>query len=200
MWWIWPLLAAAYLVGAIPFGYLAGKLAGVDVRKVGSGNIGSTNVHRSVGPAAAWTVFLLDSAKGALPVVAVRLLGFGIDWQMAAGLASIAGHNWPVFLKFRGGRGIATSFGVLAAITPEVAGMLIAIFIVVLSISRYISLASLCSAAALPILLIVTKEPASIIAAGLFMAIVAIVRHRANIKRLLNGTEHRFGERVGASQ
>lgn len=188
---------ACYLLGAVPFGFLAGRfLAGVDIRAVGSGNIGATNVLRTLGPVPAVLVLVLDSAKGWLAVSGAHWLGFA-EWGTAgAALAAVAGHNWPVFLNFRGGRGIATALGVIIALAPSVAGILVLVFISVVVLTRYVSLGSILAAALLPVLLIFGRWPLPYIIAALVLAGWAVWRHRPNIARLLAGTEHRFGQRV----
>ena len=188
---------ACYLLGAVPFGFLAGRFfAGVDIRAVGSGNIGATNVLRTLGPLPAVLVLVLDAAKGWFAVAGAQWLGFG-DWGTAgAAVAAVAGHNWPVFLGFRGGRGIATALGVLIALAPPVAGILVCVFVAVVALTRYVSLGSIIAAVLVPVLLVLGNRPLPHALAGITLAVWAVWRHRPNIARLLAGTEHRFGQRV----
>ncbi|MFS8664569.1 MAG: glycerol-3-phosphate 1-O-acyltransferase PlsY [Limnochordales bacterium] len=184
---------ACYLLGAVPFGFLAGRLWGrVDIRAVGSGNIGATNVLRILGPLPAVLVLVLDAAKGWTAVAGATGLGLG-DWAVAgAALVAVAGHNWPVFLGFRGGRGIATALGVLIALAPAVAGLLAAVWLLVVVLTRYVSLASIIAAVLVPVVLVAGGWPLPYIAAGTVLAVTAVWRHRPNIARLLKGTEHRI--------
>lgn len=188
---------ACYLVGAVPFGFLAGRFLGkVDIRGLGSGNIGATNVMRTLGPFPAVLVLLLDALKGWVAVFGAQQLGFA-DWVVAgAALAAVGGHNWPVFLRFRGGRGMATALGVVIALAPAVAGLLVAVFVAVVALTRYVSLGSIIAAVLLPILFFASGWPAPYNVAAVVLAVWAVWRHRPNIERLLAGTEHRVGQRV----
>ncbi|MGI6567313.1 MAG: glycerol-3-phosphate 1-O-acyltransferase PlsY [Firmicutes bacterium] len=186
----------SYLVGSIPFGLIIGRLwAKIDVREYGSGNIGTSNVLRTVGPWAAITVFALDVAKGAAAVYLATLAG--ADYvRILAGVAAIVGHNWPIYLRFRGGKGIATSLGVVITLTPVVALMLLGLWIIIVGITRYISLASLAVAFLFPLFLIVFDAPWTYVLAGVLISAFAFHRHRDNIKRLLGGTEHKIGQKA----
>ncbi|HNQ34737.1 MAG TPA: glycerol-3-phosphate 1-O-acyltransferase PlsY [bacterium] len=186
------LIAGAYLLGAIPFGYLAGRLAGVDVRKAGSGNIGATNVLRTVGRGPAAATLLLDILKGFLPVwLARRPWALPPAWVAAIALAVVAGHVFSPFLKFRGGKGVATAVGVLLGISPPAALAAVAVFGLVFGLGRIVSLASLAAAVLLPFLLgLLAPEPAYAIFGGLVGALV-VLRHRANLDRLLSRSEPR---------
>ncbi len=206
-------LAVAYLLGSAPFGLLAGWLAGKDVRKQGSGNIGATNVGRVCGWRWGAPVFALDFLKGFAAVfwLAPWLLGQDRPALMSAnawaavgcGLAAILGHNFPVWLGFRGGKGVATSAGVLLALLPAEFGVALAVFISATGVSRYVSLGSLCAAAALPLARVALalwregQAPFSapqlpLTIASLAMGLLVVLRHRANIQRLLAGTENRL--------
>ena len=199
--------AAAYLIGAIPFGYLIGRLHGIDIRKVGSGNIGATNVTRTVGKVQGKICFFLDFFKGALPVALVNSV-FTQDTAnlaLAAGLAVILGHIFPIYLKFRGGKGVATAAGVALALAPYPLLCALLVWLVTFLTTRYVSLASIVAAAALPVaaalllgLGLPTPVPlgASTLIFFTLIALLAILRHVSNIKRLLNGTESRFGNRA----
>jgi glycerol-3-phosphate acyltransferase PlsY len=194
-------LALAYVSGSIPFAHLAGTAKGVDLRKQGSGNLGATNVFRVLGWKIGIAVFLADALKGALPVLLLpRHLGPGYDqtiWAIAIGVAAIAGHVRPVFLKFgKGGKGVATAAGVFFALAPLPMLISFAVFVAVVLASGYVSLGSLISALVLPALLGVTLGVNS----PLFLVSVVIASfvfwtHRANIGRLRRGEENRFGRR-----
>ena len=196
--------AAAYLIGAIPFGYLIGRLHGIDIRKVGSGNIGATNVTRTVGKIQGKICFLLDFLKGALPVALVNsvFMQDTANLALATGLAVILGHIFPIYLKFRGGKGVATAAGVALALAPYPLLCALLVWLVTFLTTRYVSLASIVAAAALPVaaalffgLGLPTPFPlgASTLIFFTLIALLAILRHVSNIKRLLNGTESRFG-------
>ena len=196
------LAAAAYLFGSIPFGLLLTRaLAGVDVRQVGSGNIGATNVGRAAGPAAGIATLVLDAAKGALPVLAAETLldpaaaGAGV-WPAVAGVAAFLGHLYPPWLRFRGGKGVATAFGVTLALSPWVALAAVLVFAVALGATRIVSVGSLAAAAtcAAGVLFAAGARSPATWAAAVMAAAVA-VRHRANIARLARGEERRLGRR-----
>ncbi|NMB13292.1 MAG: glycerol-3-phosphate 1-O-acyltransferase PlsY [Firmicutes bacterium] len=193
-----PILAiiASYLIGSIPFGLLVGKLwANIDVREYGSGNIGTSNVLRTVGPGAAIVVFALDVGKGAMAVYLGSLAGAELV-KIMAGVAAIAGHNWPIYLRFKGGKGVATSLGAVISLTPIVALILLGLWIIIVGITRYISLASLAAAVLFPVFLIISHAPMAYILAGVLISAFAIYRHRSNIQRLLAGTELKIGEKA----
>lgn len=195
--------AASYLIGSIPFGYLIGRLHGVDIRTVGSGNIGATNVTRSIGKIQGKICFFLDFLKGALPVALVNA-AFTEDTAnlaLLAGLAVILGHIFPLYLRFRGGKGVATAAGVALALAPYPLLCALAVWVITFLSSRYVSLASIVAAASLPIIAVLfmglgigTPFPLanSTILFFAFIAFLAILRHVSNIRRLLNGTESRF--------
>jgi glycerol-3-phosphate acyltransferase PlsY len=194
-------LALAYLCGSIPFALLAGKANSIDLRKQGSGNLGATNVFRTLGWKIGVAVFLADAAKGALPVL---FLPPRIDsprdpvvWAIATGVAAIAGHVRPVFLKFgKGGKGVATAAGVFLALAPIPMLVAFAVFVAVVLSTGYVSLGSLISAVLLPILLAVTTGSASpLFAVSVVIAAFVFWTHRANIGRLRRGEENRFGKR-----
>jgi glycerol-3-phosphate acyltransferase PlsY len=190
----------SYLIGSIPTGYLVAKVRGVDIRSVGSGNIGATNVFRILGKAAGITVLLVDALKG---FVACRYVAFGSgapseEHAMVAGFLAILGHNYTCWLKFKGGKGIATSAGVLLALTPPGFGIALSTFLVVLAISRYVSLSSICAAAVLPFAVWLTGGTKKLIVLTAFVGAMAIYKHRANIARLMAGTELRIGQKKRA--
>lgn len=198
-----PLLALAisYAVGSIPFAYLAGAAAGVDLRKQGSGNLGATNVFRVLGWKIGILVFLADALKGALPVLLlpprIQAPGDPVLWALACGVAAIVGHVRPLYLGFRkGGKGVATAAGVFFALAPLPMLITFAVFVAIVLGTGYVSLGSLVAAALLPALLLATHGATS----PLFIVSVVIAcfvywTHRANIGRLRRGEEHRFGKR-----
>ncbi|AVD37542.1 glycerol-3-phosphate 1-O-acyltransferase PlsY [Clostridioides difficile] len=190
----------AYLLGNISTSYIVAKrIAGVDIRTQGSGNAGSTNVLRTLGKRAGAMTFLGDVLKGVMAVLisefAARLVG--IDTLLAGYLAVIcvvAGHNWPAVLGFRGGKGVATSLGAMLAVNPVITLMCLAVFILVVVITKYVSLGSVVGIGCSPIFMIMVKNKAGLIVA-LFLTASVIYNHRANIKRLLNGTERKIGQK-----
>jgi glycerol-3-phosphate acyltransferase PlsY len=190
---------AAYLLGSIPFGLLLAKLfGGGDVRKAGSGNIGATNVARVVGPLAGILTLILDTAKGAAAVwLAGRVTNESATWMMLAGCAVLLGHCFPVWLKFKGGKGVATALGVFLALCPLAAISALFLFILCVAYWRYVSLGSIAAAAAMPLLIYFLwaprHAPPIIIDAGtLGIALLVIYKHDANLQRLAEGTEPRF--------
>jgi acyl phosphate:glycerol-3-phosphate acyltransferase len=202
-------LLIAYLLGSIPTGFLVAKARGVDIRTVGSGNIGATNVFRILGTPAGVFVLLADAAKGWLAVFVVAGLVGGwcypdagkqaMEWfKLCAGVAAILGHIYTCWLYFKGGKGIATSAGVLVALVPGALLIILSIWIVVFALSRYVSLASICASFALPFAAWVRGGSRTIIIVTAALAALAIYKHKANIKRLLNGTENRIGAKKAA--
>lgn len=185
----------AYLVGSIPFGFLLGKLNGVDIRNLGSGNIGATNLTRTLGRDWGAACFLLDFLKGLLPVLLLPrvLTGGGEVLPVLAGAAAVVGHMFPIYLKFKGGKGVSTSVGALLALAfwSVIAG--VAIWIAVFYLTRYVSLASLAAAVAMPVVaLFLPGEDAWTRILLVVLAALIILRHRTNIVRLAQGTENRF--------
>jgi len=188
-------LPIAYLLGAIPFGYLLVKwTTGADVRAAGSGNIGATNVLRTTGRAAGVVTLLLDIAKGYLAVwIAGRLTGGDPIWMSAAALAVMAGHAYPVFLRFQGGKAVASFIGAFLCLTPLAMVCALLVFTGVVAWSRQISLGSICAAATFPLAVwIVARPQHPIFLAAVLAGAFIVYRHRANIRRLHSGTEHRF--------
>ncbi len=188
-------IGVSYLLGSIPTGYLAGRWRGIDIRQVGSGNIGATNVFRALGKRAGALVLAFDAFKGFAGCRLVPLL-CGASSQnlvLAGGLAAILGHNYTCWLKFKGGKGIATTAGVLLGWIPWTFAIALGLWLLVFALSRYVSLASLAAALVLPLAAWLTgSSPRMIGIAGLVGAL-AVYKHRSNIRRLLNGTENRFG-------
>jgi glycerol-3-phosphate acyltransferase PlsY len=190
---------AAYLIGSIPFGILLAKLfRGVDVRKAGSGNIGATNVARVAGPLPGILTLVLDGVKGAAAVwLAARFANESALWMTVAGLSALLGHCFPVWLRFRGGKGVATAAGMFLALCWPAALGAIGVFILVVLFSRFVSLGSVSAAAAMPLLIYLLwaphHAPPPAITFGAFAAAMLVVyKHDANIQRLVEGREPRF--------
>lgn len=195
----WTGLAIAYLLGSIPFGYVIVKLReGRDIRRAGSGNIGAANVTRTVGLAGGLLTLALDAAKGSLAVaISIRLAHGNIRWVMAAGLLAIAGHLFPVWLGFRGGRGVATAAGVFLLLSWKAVLAAAVVWLVAVLWWRYVSLGSVLAAAALPLLVYVLyapghRPPLAVSLGTTLASLLVIVRHRVNLERLLTGTEPRI--------
>ncbi len=195
----WLIIPSAYLLGAIPFGYILARIAaGTDIRKVGSGNIGATNVFRKSRWAGIITLGL-DAGKGYLAVAAAGWLGFGPEWQGAAAVTAILGHIFTVFLRFKGGKGVATGCGAFLALSPSAVGSTLLVFLATVIFTRYISLASIVATAAFPVLCYLHREPLAVLIGAALGALVIVVRHHQNIRRLISGTEPKFafGSRPG---
>ncbi len=195
------MVPVAYLVGSIPFGLLAGKLvAKVDIRDYGSGKIGMTNVLRTAGVTAAGVVLLLDMGKAVSVVVAARLLFDSYGVEAASALAVIFGHNWPVFIGFRGGRGTASGWGGLIILSPIAGVIATVIGLGLVGVTRYVSLGSIMAASlgsvALVVLAFMGQEPLIYSWYGIIGGTLIVVRHRDNIQRLLNGTERKIGQKA----
>lgn len=190
----------AYLLGNISTSYIiAKKMIGVDIRTQGSGNAGSTNVLRTLGKKAGAMTFIGDLLKGVLAVLIGKVIASisGADVYIAGYLAVIgvvSGHNWPAFLGFRGGKGVATSLGSMIAINPILALSCFGVFLIIVAITKYVSLGAVVSISLSPIMMIITKNNKGLLAT-LFLTISVIYTHRENIKRLLNGTERKLGEK-----
>lgn len=191
------LVVLSYLIGAVPTGLvLVRLLKGEDIRRYGSGNIGTVNVLRVAGPATAVTVLAVDILKGLIPVLLAAGRFGEPPWVVVmCALAAIAGHNWSIFLGFTGGKGIATSFGVLFGLSWPAAAVAAAVWVVVVAITRYASLGSLLAVASVPFALWRLQQPVEYVAFGIVAAVFAIWRHRGNIQRLVAGTELRITDR-----
>ncbi len=204
---LWHILlpVLSYLAGSVPFGFLIAKRYGIDIRKVGSGNIGATNVTRSVGKGAGKLCFFLDFLKGAVPVLAAQwALPEEPAMAMAAAVCTLLGHMFPVFLHFKGGKGVATAAGCIIAMAPYPLIAAFTLWAVVFYASRYVSLASIVAAVTVPVFAILfrilgcgsaTANSNLTLGFLVLIAVLAVYRHRSNIKRLLNGTESRFEKR-----
>ena len=190
------LVLAAYLLGAIPNGLLIAKAKGIDLRQTGSGNIGATNVFRCVGKGWGILAFVLDALKGFVPAFCFpRLMANAPDWLgLACGVAAVAGHNWPVWLGFKGGKGVATSAGMLLGIAPAAVGIGFGVFAVTVAATRFVSLGSILAAVAVPAAYLALNGTGNKLLAGVLvgLGLLVIVKHRANIRRLLQGAEPRI--------
>jgi glycerol-3-phosphate acyltransferase PlsY len=192
-------LVAAYVIGAVPVGVLVARLAGgVDIRRHGSGNIGATNVLRTLGPAAGVITLLGDIVKGYAAVWVAGTLGGTPGWVGAGAAAAVVGNCWPVFLRFRGGKGVATGLGAFLAAAPWAVAPAAVVFAALAAATRLVSLASITACAALAVAAWVAYPPPIALAATV-VATIIIVRHRANIQRLRAGTESRLGARARAA-
>ena len=191
------LLAIGYLLGSMPNGYLAGRwLKGIDLRQCGSGSTGATNVLRNVGKAPALVVFLLDVGKGALAVLLAKSFGLN-DWvQVLAGLAALAGHIWPVWLGWKGGKAVATGLGMFLGLAWPVGLACFGLFMAVISISRIVSLSSVVAAIGLPVLMVLAGANGASISVSVVASVMVLWRHRSNIERLIAGTEPRIGSKA----
>jgi len=188
---------AVYLIGAIPVGVLVARAAGgVDIRQQGSGNIGATNVLRTLGPLAGALTLLGDVAKGYVAVSLARALDPAPGWAAAGAVAAIVGNCWPVFLGFRGGKGVATGFGAFLALAPWATAPAALVWAIVTLTFRYVSLASILACLGLPLGVALLGYPGPAVGAATVAGAIIISRHRANIGRLLGGTEPRLGERA----
>ena len=189
------ILALAYLCGSIPTGVLLSARHGVDPRDIGSGNIGATNVARTAGTRVGILTLIGDALKGLLPVLLAARLGFDEVTVALTGLAAFGGHLFSCFLRFRGGKGVATALGVLLGLAPFAMAIVVPTFVVIVAATRYVSLASMAMAVLTAPLLVVLGYPYSTIAAAMVMGLFIVVRHRDNIRRIRFGTESRIGSR-----
>jgi glycerol-3-phosphate acyltransferase PlsY len=209
MFWIYVICAVviAYFLGSLPTGYLAGRARGIDIRKEGSGNIGATNALRVLGPALGILVLLIDLAKGMAACYAaiwIPLLWGGSGSELGAhrelilmlvgGLGAVLGHSFTCWLGFKGGKGVATTGGVFLAVALKPALICLAIFVILVALTRYVSLASITAAICLPGLVYYFHRDIFLTALTLLVALLVIYRHRSNIQRLLKGTELKIGD------
>ncbi len=196
-------LILSYVAGSFPTGFVLVKwMKRMDVRTVGSGNVGATNVARAAGMPASLAVFLIDAGKGMVSVLAIA------PWllpsptgaaRLACGLAAVLGHNFPVWLGFKGGKGVATTIGVALAAMPSVAGVALMVWAASFAVWRYASVSSMAAAVTIPLIQRAMHRPGSEMTVGVLLAALIVVRHRANIERLLQGREHRVGTPRAAS-
>lgn len=201
-------LLSAYVAGATPFGYIVGRMRGIDIREHGSGNIGATNVFRVLGKRVGIPVFILDMLKGLVPVMVARWVaerqGIAPDWpSIAAAVGAVLGHNFTFWLGFKGGKGIATSAGVLLALLPLPLAAALLCWLVLFFTTRYVAVASIGAAVTVPsaaaVLHFWKGTPAlPLVGFAVLIGVLAVWRHRSNIRRLLNGTENRFAKKERA--
>lgn len=194
-WWI---VLGAYILGATPFGFLAGKMRGIDIRKHGSGNIGATNVVRTLGKPVGITVLIFDICKGLVPVLIAKSLSDSSVLHIATAIAAILGHNYTFWLKFKGGKGIATTGGAILPIMPIALLAAVVAWLIVFFATRYVSLASLAAAVIIPLTLVARYLISGswngvVLGFGVFVCVLAIWKHRSNIGRLRRGEELRSG-------
>lgn len=186
----------SYLIGSVPAASWLARTRGVDIRKVGSGNSGATNVLRSLGKGPALLVAAFDILKGALAVWLARGLGLGPEWVGLCGVAAVIGHNFSPFLGFRGGRGVATSFGTIAVLDPVVGAAAFVLGVATMWLTRFVSAGSILGALTAGIVVVALGRPGWLTLVVLFLAALLIWQHRANIGRLTAGTESRLGQKV----
>jgi len=195
------MLLAAYLIGSVPTAYILGRaLKGLDIRKYGSGNVGATNVMRVLGTTAGVATLGIDLLKGFLVVFFVSPVLCPESppppfWQVLACIAVVVGHNWMIFLKFTGGKGVATTAGAFLAFAPGAALSAVAVWAAVVALTRYVSLGSILAGISLPLFMLLFGAPPTYVWFGLALTAALIVKHRANIRRLLAGTERKIGQR-----
>jgi glycerol-3-phosphate acyltransferase PlsY len=186
-------LVGAYLIGSVPFGFLIGKTRGVDVRKVGSKNIGATNVFRTVGKKWGLLAFLCDFLKGFLPTFAAKSFAGTLEWlQIAVGLCCVVGHTLTVFMKFRGGKGVATAFGMLVALIPGLVAVAFVVFVTLFASTNYISLGSCGAATFLAVSIWFYPAILAVKIIVSFIGIFVVVKHKSNISRLIKGEENKI--------
>ena len=209
MWYLALLIVVgSYFLGSLPIGYVVGKIAGIDVRKSGSGNIGATNVLRVLGKKYGYAVFFLDALKGfavvrislALVSTTAAALPYADFLALLGAVACVIGHSFPIWLNFRGGKGVATSAGVIIGLMPLAALIVFPIWFIVFEIGRYVSVASMCAAISLPITIALflkfkVMDSMVLLYFSIALAVVVVWRHRSNFSRLLNGTEQRFARK-----
>jgi len=197
-------LLAGYLIGSLPFGYWMARAHGVDILKEGSGNPGATNVIRTVGRMAGNMVFVLDLLKGVVAVLWVRLLpGDPSNWVLLGILGlvgAILGHSFSIFLRFRGGKGVATTVGGMLTLMPVSTLIGVAVWLLIFFLTRYVSLASIGLAVALPISRLILGGVDLLLGFATLLAVFILIRHRSNLVRLVQGREHRFERRKGSSE
>ena len=192
------IITICYLLGSLPFGYIVGKLfKKIDIREFGSGNIGATNAFRILGPSLASLVVMGDIGKGILSIYLLKYLNIDSSLILTiAGLAVICGHDWSLFLGFKGGKGIATTFGVVFALNPIISILAVMVWGVVLIISRYASLSSICAIISIFVFTILFKQPYEYIGFSAIIIILGIFNHKENIKRLKSKKERKIGEKI----
>lgn len=197
---IFLLLFACYILGSVPIGLIIGKITrGIDIRNFGSGNIGASNVLRTLGIGWGIIVFVLDTLKGFIPVYACQELELSPWLIVIGGMLCICGHNCSVFLRFKGGKGVSSSLGMIIGLNPVIAAIAFALWCLIVLITRYISVASVIAALSVPIQMILWKSmdvPFAYKVIGVIAALAIVVKHKSNFKRLLDGTESKIGQKV----
>ena len=193
------ILFLGYLFGSFPSGYLAGRLAkGIDIRSLGSGSTGATNVLRHIGKRAAITVFLLDLFKGVLSILLAKYFLLNDSWQVAIGLSTLIGHIWPIWLNWKGGKAVATGLGIFLGLSWQVGLATLGIFIIMITLFRIVSLASVSASLALPLIMFLSFSTSNFSLPFLIISLLAMTlviwRHRENIVRLIKGKEPRIGQ------
>ena len=193
------ILFLGYLFGSFPSGYLAGRIVkGIDIRSLGSGSTGATNVLRHIGKRAAITVFLIDVFKGVISILLAKYFLLNDSWQVAIGLSTLIGHIWPVWLNWRGGKAVATGLGIFLGLSWQVGLATLGVFILMITLFRIVSLASVSAALALPFIMFISFKTSSISLPFLVISLLAMTlviwRHRENILRLMKGKEPKIGK------
>jgi glycerol-3-phosphate acyltransferase PlsY len=189
-------VTVGYFVGSIPFAFLLSRQRGIDLRREGSGNVGASNVLRTTGVRAAVLAMVLDGVKGSIAVLIVQLLSAGAVTAVIAAFASVIGHVYPVWLRFRGGKGVATAAGAFAVLAPEALGIAASVFAVAVLATRFISVGSIAGALTLALVATFSDAPGIVAIGATASALIIIYRHRENLSRLVAGTERRIGQRV----
>jgi glycerol-3-phosphate acyltransferase PlsY len=192
---MWAILLG-YLAGSVPFAFLLARRAGIDVRFAGSGNVGAANVMRTTGTRRAMLVMSLDVAKGVVAVALAWVVHAGVTSTALAAAAAVVGHIYPVWLRFHGGKGVAVAAGVFGVLTPIATALAAGLFLVIVWVTRYVSLASIAATVALPPAAWMTGEPKAVVLAAAGSGALILFRHRGNIRRLREGTERRMGVRA----
>jgi glycerol-3-phosphate acyltransferase PlsY len=185
-----------YFVGSIPFAYLLSRQRGIDLRRAGSGNVGASNVLRTSGVRAAILAMVLDVAKGTIAVIVAQFLSAGVVTAVAAACASVVGHVYPIWLRFRGGKGVATAAGAFAMLAPEALGIAAGVFLLSVVVTRFISVGSIAGALTLTLVAAVTDVPGVVAIGATVSTFIIIYRHRGNLARLVAGSERRIGQRA----
>tara|TARA_B100000214_G_scaffold143391_1_gene102587 strand:+ start:101 stop:697 length:597 start_codon:yes stop_codon:yes gene_type:complete len=193
------ILFLGYLFGSFPSGYLAGRITkGIDIRSLGSGSTGATNVLRHIGKRAAISVFILDVLKGVISILIAKFFLLNDSWQVAVGLSTLVGHIWPIWLNWRGGKAVATGLGIFLGLTWQVGLVTLGIFILMITLFRIVSLASVSAALALPLIMFLSFKSTTISLPFLVISLIAMTlviwRHRDNILRIIKGKEPRIGQ------
>lgn len=195
----WILVLASYLVGAVPTSYVVGRIGrGIDLREHGSGNLGATNAFRVLGWRLALPVLLFDIFKGWLPTFAFPIWDGAVrpEWALVYGATAVVGHVFSIYVGLRGGKGVATTGGVLIALAPAAAALGVVAWALVVALTRIVSLASLVAAIVIPVAVYVMRGPDAVFGLTIGLAVFVVFAHRSNIRRLLRGEEHRFGRRT----